>query len=141
MKSDENLRAALIFGGNENRIRGSDDLLNNYTKKLQNKCYNSGQAAYGNGTETFRNISMEPERILDAPGIVDDFYLNCLSWSVRDILAIGLGGSVYLWNARSGEVDELCNINNPLEEESNQSQDYVASLSWIHDGSHLAIGS
>ena len=36
MKSDENVRANLIFGDRENgaRIRGTDDLLNNYTKKL-----------------------------------------------------------------------------------------------------------
>jgi WD40 repeat protein len=115
-----------------------NEILNNYSRKLKNNCYNSTSTAYGNGTEIFRDISMEPERILDAPGIVDDFYLNCMSWSVKDILAIGLAGSVYLWNARSGEVDELCNLNG---EEEAGSNDYVASLSWIHDGSHLAIGS
>ena len=140
----------LMKSNDENRIisRENDtkmnvnEILNNYSRKLKNNCYNSSTAAYGNGTETFRDISMEPERILDAPGIVDDFYLNCMSWSVQDMLAIGLAGSVYLWNARSGEVNELCNLNGDQEEEnSNGSGDYVASLSWIHDGSHLAIGS
>ena len=80
---------------------------------------------------------------MDAPGIVDDFYLNCLSWSVQDILAIGLGGSVYLWNGRSGEVNELCNLTDSDEDKNDGTLNntYVASLSWIHDGTHLAIGS
>ena len=121
-------------------LESQEDLLKSYSRKLKANSYNSAnRQAYGNGTELFRDISLEPERILDAPGIVDDFYLNCLSWSVQDILAIGLGGSVYLWNARNGEVSELCNVGNSEEPGSNS--DHVASLSWIHDGSHLAIGS
>ena len=132
MKSTES------FKENHETLETQDDLLKRYSRKLQSNCYtNVSRQAYGNGTEVFRDIAMEPERILDAPGIVDDFYLNCLSWSVHDILAIGLGGSVYLWNARSGEVSELLG---GIEEEGN-SKEYVASLSWIHDGSHLAIGS
>lgn len=138
MKSSEENR--IISNESETKMN-VNDILNNYSRKLKNNCYNSGSAAYGNGTETFRNISMEPERILDAPGIVDDFYLNCLSWSVQDILAIGLAGSVYLWNARTGEVDELCNLNGNGDENDGSSNEYISSLSWIHDGSHLAIGS
>lgn len=135
MKSNgENMTFSQLKASEEKM--NNNEILNNYSRKLKGNCYS---AAYGNGTETFRNISIEPERILDAPGIVDDFYLNCLSWSVQDILAIGLGGSVYLWNARSGDVNELCNLN--PEGSENTVNDYVASLSWIHDGSYLAIGS
>jgi len=123
----------------ENNNFNSTELLMKYSKKLQLNCYNSASmSAFGNGTETFRNISLEPERILDAPGIKDDFYLNCLSWSVQDMLAIGLGSCVYLWNARSGQVDELFNLNEDGDEAASE---YISSLSWIHDGSHLAVGS
>jgi cell division cycle protein 20 (cofactor of APC complex) len=32
-----------------------------------------------------------PERILDAPNLIDDYYLNLLDWSNTNILAISLG--------------------------------------------------
>jgi cell division cycle 20, cofactor of APC complex len=133
-----NVEGKLLHKGTNENLK-VDELLSSYSRKLQSNCYASSRAsAYGNGTETFRNIPLEPERILDAPGIVDDFYLNCLSWSVKDILAIGLGSCVYLWNSRSGEVNELLNLGDDGEESIS---DYVSSLSWIHDGSHLAVGS
>lgn len=115
-------------------ISGTDDILENYSKSLRNGMYRPLPKAT---LEPSRNIALEAERILDAPGIVDDFYLNCLNWSVRDVLAIGLGSSVYLWNARNGQVTELCN----LATDEDSQRDYVASLSWIHDGSYLAVGS
>ena len=33
-----------------------------------------------------RKINSNPERILDAPGFQDDFYLNLLSWSSKNVL-------------------------------------------------------
>ena len=46
-----------------------------------------------------RQIPSAPSRILDAPDIVDDYYLNLISWSSANVLAVALGPSVYLWNA------------------------------------------
>jgi len=46
-----------------------------------------------------RQISNIPEKILDAPDIVDDFYLNILEWGVNNVLSVGLQNKVYLWNA------------------------------------------
>ena len=43
------------------------------------------------GRRTQRYISQSPERILDAPELVNDFYLNLLDWSCDNILAVGLG--------------------------------------------------
>ena len=43
-----------------------------------------------------------PERILDAPDIVNDYYLNLLDWSTNNLLAVALGAHVYLWNAENG---------------------------------------
>ena len=74
-----------------------------------------------------------PERILDAPEILDDYYLNLLDWSSTNILAVALGPTVYLWNAESGSIDEL--MTSP-EEDNN-----ITSVSWIHDGSYLAVGT
>ena len=38
-----------------------------------------------------RIISKTPERILDAPNLIDDYYLNLLDWSMRNVLAVSLG--------------------------------------------------
>jgi len=79
-----------------------------------------------------RSFPSVPERVLDAPGLLDDFYLNVLDWGKRNVLAVALGPSVYLWNGKSGTVSELLSL--PGE------QDYVSSLRWIHDGTALAVG-
>jgi len=54
-----------------------------------------------------RAIPTRPDRVLDAPGMVDDYYLNLLSWSSDNMVAIGLGEAVYVWNAESGGVSAL----------------------------------
>lgn len=79
-----------------------------------------------------RYIPHAPDRILDAPDIVDDFYLNLIDWGSNNILAAALGSHVYLWNAGTGNIEQL------LELEGN---DYVCSLSWIQDGHCLAVGT
>ena len=38
-----------------------------------------------------RKVNMTPERILDAPNLVDDYYLNLLEWGASNILAVALG--------------------------------------------------
>ncbi|KAJ2613481.1 WD repeat-containing protein slp1 [Coemansia sp. RSA 1365] len=79
-----------------------------------------------------RRILNTPERVLDAPDLVDDYYLNLLDWSVGNALAIGLDQSVYLWNATTGDVSSLCQL---------ESEAYIASVKWTADGTYLAIGT
>lgn len=56
-----------------------------------------------------RRIDRVPYKILDAPGIHDDFYMNVLDWS-GDNIVVGLGESVYVYNTVSQGVDELCSV-------------------------------
>ena len=42
-----------------------------------------------------------PYKVLDAPGLIDDFYLNLLDWGFNNLLAVGLERTVYLWNANN----------------------------------------
>lgn len=79
-----------------------------------------------------RSISKVPYRVLDAPELSDDFYLNLVDWGLQDILAVGLGDSVYLWDGATQSVDRLCDLSN---------KDKVTSLNWIGSGTHLAIGT
>lgn len=80
-----------------------------------------------------RYISSTPDRILDAPELRNDFYLNLLDWSSRNVLAVALHNNVYLWDATQGDITLLM----MLERE----EDYICSLSWTKEGSYLAIGT
>ncbi|MBW0483700.1 hypothetical protein O181_023415 [Austropuccinia psidii MF-1] len=79
-----------------------------------------------------RQVPTIPERVLDAPGLIDDYYLNLTDWSVDNILAIALGECIYLWNAQTGNVSLLCS----LDENS-----YYASVKFSNDGNYLALGT
>lgn len=72
--------------------------------------------------KVLRKVPGAPFRILDAPDIVDDYYLNLISWSKDNILAVALAQSVYLWNASTGEINHLVTLE--------ASHDYVTSVSW-----------
>lgn len=78
-----------------------------------------------------RRILTSPERVLDAPNIVDDYYLNLLDWSCNNQVAIGLGQSVYIWSADTGGVS-------PLIEDIPDT--YVSSLKWSGDGAYVSVG-
>jgi len=80
-----------------------------------------------------RHIPQAPERILDAPDIVNDYYLNLVDWSTNNHLAVALGAHIYLWNATNGEIHQLCELEGPDE--------YVCSVKWTSEGGHLAVGS
>ena len=82
-----------------------------------------------------RHIPSQPSRVLDAPDLLDDYYLNLVDWSDTNWLAIALGQTVYLWNAETGDIDELCTF----DEGPNA---HIASVAWVQEGgAHLAVGT
>lgn len=82
-------------------------------------------------TVPVRTVPSAPERILDAPDLVDDYYLNLLHWSSQNILAVALGNKLYLWNANDGAITELVQAN---------SSDIITSVQFVVGGSHIAVG-
>jgi WD40 repeat protein len=80
-----------------------------------------------------RHIPQTPERILDAPELLDDYYLNLLDWSSNNVLAVALGDSIYLWNATDGSIQQLM--------QTQGEQSHVTSLSWIGQGNSVAVGT
>jgi len=95
-----------------------------------------------------RAVSKVPYKVLDAPELADDFYLNLVDWGSSNMLGVGLGHSVYMWNSTTGKVVKLCEL----------ADDTVTSVNWIQrvccsavrcryailtqpQGSHLAIGT
>lgn len=57
-----------------------------------------------------RKINKFPIKVLDAPALQDDFYLNLVDWSIDNFLVVGLATSVYLWNANNSKVTKLCDL-------------------------------
>ncbi|EMS58970.1 Protein FIZZY-RELATED 3 [Triticum urartu] len=75
-------------------------------------------------------------RVLDAPSLQDDFYLNLVDWSSQNMLAVGLGTCVYLWsqiaNGTVIQVTKLCDLG---------PRDSVCAVHWTREGSYLAVGT
>lgn len=81
-----------------------------------------------------RSISKTPSKILDAPHLFDDFYLNLVDWSEScNVLAVGLQDSCYLWTptGQSGSaVTKLCSLNQMEPNDENGELDMVCSVGW-----------
>jgi cell division cycle 20-like protein 1 (cofactor of APC complex) len=58
-------------------------------------------------TKAPRKIPKTPFKMLDAPYLQDDYYLNLVDWSGSNILAVALGSSVYLWSACTSKVSTV----------------------------------
>ncbi|KAF7491379.1 Cell division cycle protein 20 -like protein [Sarcoptes scabiei] len=120
------------------------DLSNYRIMAYQNKAplppeghINDAKVVYSSTKSNKRNksaryISKQPERILDAPDIRNDYYLQLLDWNTNNILAVALNNEVYLWNAIDGNITNLMTLDD---------SDYVSSLSWSPNSpNHLAVG-
>lgn len=57
-----------------------------------------------------RKIQKTPFKVLDAPALQDDYYLNLVDWSSQNVLAVGLGSCVYLWSASTSKVTKLYDL-------------------------------
>jgi cell division cycle protein 20 (cofactor of APC complex) len=79
-----------------------------------------------------RKVCSDPEKILDAPNFVNDFYLNLIDWSSKGIVAVALGQAIYLWNGETGKVDQLSDVG--------YQGVIVTALSWAKNGKFLAVG-
>jgi cell division cycle 20-like protein 1, cofactor of APC complex len=79
--------------------------------------------------KTPRAVAKVPYKVLDAPDLADDFYLNLVDWGSQGTLGVGLGSCVYMWNSNSGRVTKLCELQD----------DTVTSVNWIQRVSYLAL--
>ena len=67
-----------------------------------------------------RATSGSPFKVLDAPALQDDFYLNLVDWSSHNVLAVGWGPCVYLWSACTSLVTKLCDLGTAALRDSEQ---------------------
>uniref|UniRef100_A0A914X5V5 Fizzy-related protein homolog n=1 Tax=Plectus sambesii TaxID=2011161 RepID=A0A914X5V5_9BILA len=80
-----------------------------------------------------RKVPKNPYKVLDAPELQDDFYLNLVDWSSQNMLSVGLGSCVYLWSACNSQVVKLCDLSSE--------SDTVTSVQWTEKGDALAVGT
>lgn len=99
------------------------DLRQQYNRPLKSASASSAQFR--------RRIATAPERVLDAPGLIDDYYLNLLDWSTGNQVAIGLERNVYVWSADEGSVSCLMETSPDT---------YVSSVKWSGDGAYVGVG-
>lgn len=85
------------------------------------------------GPDKKRTIQKTPYKILDAPMLKDDFYLNLIDWSYNNNIAVGLQNSIYIWSGCSSKVEKLY--------ESGDYSDYVCSVAFGKNSPFLAFGS
>ncbi|KAE8718030.1 Fizzy-related protein-like protein [Hibiscus syriacus] len=79
-----------------------------------------------------RKVPKTPHKVLDAPSLQDDFYLNLVDWSSQNVLAVGLGTCVYLWTASNSRVTKLCDLG---------PNDSACAVQWTREGSYISIGT
>jgi len=79
-----------------------------------------------------RKINKTPFKVLDAPALQDDFYLNLIDWGPQNFLAVGLASNVYLWNAENSKVTKLCDLG---------LTDTVTSVGWATKGQTFSLGT
>ena len=70
-----------------------------------------------------RQVPQTAEKILDAPDMLNDFYLHLIDWSSLNHMAVALGGGLYIWNATDGSILQLF--------EKEGEEEYICSVSWI----------
>lgn len=70
--------------------------------------------------------------VLDAPGLLDDYYVNIMSWGKTNVLAVGLGPTLYLWNSVDQRIHKLFHVR----EEDN----WPTSITWSEEARTLAVG-
>jgi cell division cycle 20-like protein 1, cofactor of APC complex len=93
----------------------------------------SSQKLLRSPRKPMRKIPKVPFKVLDAPELQDDFYLNLVDWSSTNVLGVGLGTCVYLWSACTSQVTRLCDLANR--------EDSVSSVSWSEKGNYIAVGT
>jgi len=81
---------------------------------------------------TGRKIPKVPFKVLDAPALQDDFYLNLLDWSSSNLLSVGLGSCVYLWSGSNSRVFKVCDLGG---------EELVTSVNWANQGELLGVGT
>jgi len=125
------LLAETIFGSEQGKILSfKSKAPAPRESSAQHRVLYSANSAAAEKSKATRFISQKAERVLDAPGIVDDYYLNLIDWSSTNYVALALQSTVYLWNGATGATTELMSFDEKT----------VCSVNWHADGKYIGVG-
>ncbi|OVA12711.1 WD40 repeat [Macleaya cordata] len=79
-----------------------------------------------------RRLPTRAFRVLDAPTLNDDYYLNLIDWGTNNVLAVALGSQLYLWNASNTNIQGLM--------ETDSDDGYPTSVAWSENAKTIAVG-
>lgn len=86
-----------------------------------------------------------PVKVLEAPALLDDYYLSLVTWSKNNVIAVGLEDSVYFFNFLSNSVRKHFTVpttghSSRMFGSTNDASSYVCSLTFEDSGNTLAVG-
>lgn len=105
------LETNLILSAEKNQRRGWTEKKSAKGRKLF--CYSTNKKTKDNmhddallltfdnkrtPSENLRKIDCTPTKVLDAPGMEDDFYKQVLEWTEKNVLLVALQNSIYSWS-------------------------------------------
>lgn len=86
-------------------------------------------------------LGLAPDKILDAPNLIEELALNPLDWSVENNLAVALMNELYIWDGNNGNVNNLYSLNEDninLDEDNNPF--IISSVKWSKLNKLIAFG-
>lgn len=83
-------RRVLQFNGEKNVSTNEEEYIQDMTMKGLLKINRSAKKAV--------KMTRKAEKVLDAPGLVNDYYLNLIDWGKNNLLAVCLGEGAFVWN-------------------------------------------
>lgn len=125
-------------------VLGKESLANvkvlSYKNKpqFQQPAHNDLQVLFSSNRDTVpkqkpnRVISPNAIRVLDAPGLMDDFYAHPVDWSSRNTIAVALKSDVFLFDATTNQACPLLSLPGGIN---------VTSLRWTGEGGHISVGT
>lgn len=136
-KEDEenNLDLGIFKEDKFEKIRKS--LIKRKTSEIE--CYKNIHNKYMSNHKEV-TISSNAYKVIDAPGLIDDYYLNLFDWShYNSYLALGITEKVYIWsntNNSTSAITKLCSYKNNRENKDI----YVCSVNWNSYNDYCAVG-
>jgi len=93
--------------------------------------YSSNRDGARAGPRTCRQLPQSAAKVLDAPGMLDDFYSHPIDWSSQNVVAVALSDMVFLFHAATGSTQKLLQLPSGS----------ITTLRWTEAGGHLSVGA
>lgn len=77
-----------------------------------------------------RHVDQQPQRILDASMLQDDFYISVLDWSNKNHISIGLANAVFIWEQETNKIVKIT---------ENEGYNLISGVKFDQSGDRLVI--